>query len=156
MALQQETYKWCMVVKSVIILRRSSIHWRSTDVVCSLTALTRHVDVMMTGVSSTRLLHSPSVVVAKPSVGNTLKNTGKWVWQIRLWLVVLNRLGMPQSYGIVGSRDRWEFPPFSEGTTVLFPRFFHSKNCLPLGLCKETVKESIPAHVRAWRGHGDG
>ena len=37
---------------------------------------------------------------------------------------------------IVGSCDQWEF--------LLFPSPLHSPNGRPLGLCKETVKQSIP------------
>ena len=52
------------------------------------------------------------------------------------------RLILPQSRWIEGSRERWEFPPFSEAT--------HGPHCttltadnLPLGLCKETVKKFL-------------
>ena len=44
------------------------------------------------------------------------------------------RLGLPQSQWVVGSCNWWEFLSFSEA--------IDSPLCLPLGLCKETVKES--------------
>ena len=56
-----------------------------------------------------------------------------------LWLVGLKiDWDCPVPHCIMGSRDQWEFQLFFQ-TSVTVP--LHC-NCLPLGLCKGTVKES--------------
>ena len=61
-----------------------------------------------------------------------------------LWLAGLNiGWGMPPSQWILGSCDRWEFPAFFIGYWQSPYTALTAGKCLPLGLCKETVKESI-------------
>ena len=51
-------------------------------------------------------------------------------------------LGLPRQQWIVGSRDWWEFPPFCRCHWQSPCTALMAGICLPLGLCKETVKES--------------
>ena len=50
--------------------------------------------------------------------------------------------GTPQLWCIVGSRDKWEFPTFFRGHWQSPCTALMAGICLPLVLCKETVKES--------------
>ena len=61
-----------------------------------------------------------------------------------LWLDGLNiDWDCPVPHCIMGSRDQWDFWPFSRPQwPSLFPALTAGK-CLPLGLCKGTVEESI-------------
>ena len=61
----------------------------------------------------------------------------------RLWLVSLNRdRDCLVSHCIMGSCDQWEFPPFCRPQWLPFCTATVTGKCLPLGLCKGTVKES--------------
>ena len=61
----------------------------------------------------------------------------------RLWLVSLNRdRDCLVSHCIMGSCDQWEFPPFCRPQWLSFCTATVTGKCLPLGLCKGTVKES--------------
>ena len=63
------------------------------------------------------------------------------------------RLGLPQSQWIVGWHDQWEFPQFFTGHWQSPWTALMAGICLPLRLCKETVKEShnpVPDNPRRW------
>ena len=68
-----------------------------------------------------------------------------------LWLVGLNMgLECLMSNCIVGSRDRLEFPLFFRHHWQSICTALTGRQCLRLGLCKETVKESRPAKTHCW------
>ena len=98
-----------------------------------------------------RLLHSPSLVAIGLSVGyETWHPIG---WHRAVWLVGLNIDGDFQvPHCIMGSRDQWEFPVFSDQFLPFVKPQWKSGwkslctalpagKCLPIGLCKGTVKE---------------
>ena len=67
-----------------------------------------------------------------------------------LWLLGLNIGRDCLNCNGVGSRDWWGFPPFFY-MPLTFP-LYSQAICLPLGLCKETWKQSRPDEAGLW-GH---
>ena len=59
---------------------------------------------------------------------------------------------MPQSQCILGSHDQCEFPPFFKGHWQSPSTAITAGKCLPLGLCKETVKESTGVYSMVTAG----
>ena len=51
---------------------------------------------------------------------------------------------------IMISRDQWEFPSFLRPQWQSLCTALTAGKCLPLGLCKGTVKESICWHIPRW------
>ena len=85
--------------------------------------------------ANSRLIHSPSLVALGLSVGYEK-------WPLIGWHHwSLYSLELPQSHWIVGSCDWWEFLPFFRCHWQSPCTALMAGKCLPLGLCKETVKE---------------
>ena len=89
------------------------------------------------------LLHSPSLV----AVGLTLLCD---IWPPIYWLASpfcdcssKYRLRLPRSQWIMGLYDCWEFPLFFRGRWQSPCTAQTAGKCLSLGLCKETVKQSV-------------
>ena len=105
-------------------------------------------DLNMSKQDPARLLQSPNLVALGMPVGYET-----WPHPLVIgWSK--NRLGLPQSQWIVSSCDRWEFPlvffcfVFFRGHRQSPCTALTAGKCLPLGLCKETVKQSrIPVHM---------
>ena len=68
-----------------------------------------------------------------------------WLASHFFWLVGLNiDRDCLVSHWIMGSHEQWEFPPFVRPQWQSLCTALLAGKCLPLGLCKGTVKESIP------------
>ena len=88
-----------------------------------------------------RLLHSSSLVAIGLSVGYEI--CPPIGWHQALWLVGLNiDWDCPVPHRIMGSHDQWEFPLFFRPQWQYPCTALTADICLPLGLCKWTVKES--------------
>ena len=93
-----------------------------------------------------RLLHSPSLVALGLSVGYE-------TWLPIGWhhTFVINwskyRFRLPQMQWIVGSNDWLEFLPFFRGHWQSPCTALTAGKCLPLGLCRETVKASTSSVI---------
>ena len=60
-------------------------------------------------------------------------------------------LGLLSAYCIMGSLDQWEFPPFFRAQWQPRCSSLTAGKCLPLGLCKGTVKDSKTTDVNSHR-----
>ena len=89
-----------------------------------------------------RLLHSPSRVAIGLSVGYKTWPPIGW-HHLCDWLAVLKiDWDCPVPHCIMGSRDQWDFQLFFRPQWQFLCIGPTTGNCLPLGLCKGTVKES--------------
>ena len=64
------------------------------------------------------------------------------------------RLGSYRMWCIMGTGDWWEFPPFFQ-MPLTIPLHSPNGRQMPLGLCKETVKESRPGQNTTGSGLSD-
>ena len=92
-----------------------------------------------------RLLHSLSRVAVGLSVGCETWPQIDWHY---LFVIDCSKycMGLPHLQWIVNSHDWWEFPLFFRGHWQSSCTAPSAGNCLLLGLCKGTVKESRSDH----------
>ena len=91
-----------------------------------------------------RLLHSPSLVATGLSVGYETWPPSQLAGIILLWLGGLKiDWDCLVPHCIMGSHDQWEFQLFFRPQWQSLCTALTAGNCLPLGLCRGTVKESM-------------
>ena len=96
-----------------------------------------------------RLLNSPIMVAVRLSVGCETWHPIGWHHPLLIGLSKY-RLGFPQSQWIACSHDQWECPLFFRGHWQSPCTTLMAGKCLPLGLCRGTVKESRAKYDQDW------